>query len=214
MCLIQVSEMYLFLFFQRGPGSFRQLFSLFNNYLLSLWLKQKKKTLRGQILFPQNCILTGFNNLTVHRHCDLLSGPSTLGPWQSDRATPPPATASLLHPPRASRPHTLYRLAGVKLSSALQGAGWRHLLRLQSVVQSRVGDGPHTRIFGLWAWTRRHLSGLLTTLFWRLNAQQGQQQTECGVTRSYLIHVCDRDMCKQRWAMTDIPPAPLLFSGH
>ncbi|KAG7239399.1 hypothetical protein INR49_029154 [Caranx melampygus] len=43
-------------------------------------------------------------------------------------------------------------------------------------------DGPRPGVFGLRAGAGRHLSGLLTALFRRLDPQQRQQQTECGLT--------------------------------
>lgn len=140
-------------------------------------------------------------NRFFHRHCYLLPGSPVQRHWKSYRSPPAPVTASLpLHPPRAffKCGHTQHRLAGVGLPSTLEDAGRGHMFRFQSVVQSRVSDGPYPGVSGLRAGAWRHLSGLLAALFWRVNSQQREQQAECGVTHRHKhtrlyeeMHFCD-----------------------
>lgn len=103
---------------------------------------------------------------------------------QSSTSLQPPAAASLpQHPPRAfpSWGHTLHGLTGVQFLCVLQGSGSRHKLRPQSLVQSGHCDGPHLGVSGFRSRAWRHLSGLFRTLLWGVDAQQRQQQAECGV---------------------------------
>lgn len=121
----------------------------------------------------------------LYRHCDLQPGPPAQRQRQSDTSPPSPATASLPQHPARAFPrwgHTLHRLAGVQLLCVLQSTGSRHKLRSQSFIQSGDHDGPHPGVFGLRAGARQHLSGLFPTLLWGVDAQQRQQQAECGVT--------------------------------
>lgn len=121
----------------------------------------------------------------LYRHCDLQPGPPAQRQRQSDTSPPSPATASLPQHPARAFPrwgHTLHRLAGVQLLCVLQSTGSRHKLRSQPFIQSGDHDGPHPGVFGLGAGARQHLSGLFPTLLWGVDAQQRQQQAECGVT--------------------------------
>lgn len=154
----------------------------------------------------------------LYRHRYLQPGPPARR--QSSTSLQPPAAASLpQHPPRAfpSWGHTLHGLAGVQLLFVLQGSGSRHKLWSQSLVQSGHGDGPHLGVFGFRSGTWRHLSGLFRTLFWGVDAQQRQQQAECGVIctlaqghmQTLVSHsIPHRGGCEECWA------APLRQLDH
>lgn len=156
----------------------------------------------GNFTVGAKSIKTSFYS-PLYRHRYLQPGPPAQR--QSSTSPQPPAAASLpQHPPRAfpSWGHTLHGLTRVQLLCVLQGSGSRHKLRSQSLVQSGHRDGPRLGVFGFGSGARRHLSGLFRTLLWGVDAQQRQQQAECGVMCTLAQgHMQHTGGCEECWVL-------------